>query len=79
MARQEVIEGVSAVYQQDFTRLADRYLLHGDPGRIVARAREYAEAGADTVIFSPVGAGARRRQIVDLFTAEVLLEIQPPA
>lgn len=79
VARQEVIEGVSAVYQQDFTRLADRYLLHGDPGRIVARAREYAEAGADTVIFSPVGAGARRRQIVDLFTAEVLPEIQPPA
>lgn len=78
VARQEVIEGVSAVYQQDFTRLADRYLLHGDPDRVVARAREYADAGADTVIFSPVGAGARRREIVDLFTAEVLPKIQPP-
>ena len=72
VARREVIDGVSAVYQQDFTRLADRYLLHGDPDRVVARAREYADAGAETLVFSPVGAGDRRREIVDLFTAAVL-------
>jgi probable F420-dependent oxidoreductase len=71
-SRREVVEGVSAVYQQDFERLADRYLLHGDPGRVAARAREYADAGAGTLVFCPVGSGARRRQVVDLFTAEVL-------
>ena len=53
VARREVIEDVSAVYQQDFSRLADRYLLHGDPDRVVGRAREYADAGAETLIFSP--------------------------
>jgi probable F420-dependent oxidoreductase len=78
-ARQEVIDGVSAVYEQDFTRLADRYLLHGDPDRVVARAQEYQEAGADTLIFSPVGEGRRRREIVTLFTASVLPRIQPIA
>jgi probable F420-dependent oxidoreductase len=71
-AREEVVAGVSAVYQQDFAPLADRYLLHGDPDRVVARAREYAEAGADTLVFSPVGVGDRRRAIVDLFTTDVL-------
>jgi probable F420-dependent oxidoreductase len=71
-SRQEVVEGVSAVYSQDFDALADRYLLHGDPDRVAARAREYADAGADTLVFSPVGAGDRRREVVDLFTAEVL-------
>jgi probable F420-dependent oxidoreductase len=71
-ARQEVVDGVSAVYQQDFAPLADRYLLHGDPDRVLARAREYADAGAETLVFSPVGAGARRREVVDLFTAAVL-------
>jgi probable F420-dependent oxidoreductase len=71
-SRREVVEGVSAVYQQDFTRLADRYLLHGDPDRVAARAREYADAGADTLVFSPVGAGDRRRAVVDLFTDGVL-------
>jgi probable F420-dependent oxidoreductase len=76
VARQEVIDGVSAVYQQDFTRLADRYLLHGDPDRVVARAREYADAGAGTLVFSPVGAGDRRREIVDLFTSAVLPRVR---
>jgi alkanesulfonate monooxygenase SsuD/methylene tetrahydromethanopterin reductase-like flavin-dependent oxidoreductase (luciferase family) len=76
VARQEVIEGVSTVYQQDFTRLADRYLLHGDPDRVVARAREYADAGAETLIFSPVGEDGRRQEIVDLFTDSVLPQIQ---
>lgn len=76
-SRREVVDGVSAVYQQDFGRLADRYLLHGDPDRVAARAREYADAGADALIFSPVGEGARRRGIVDLFTTAVLPGLRP--
>lgn len=75
-SRQEVVEGVGAVYRQDFGALADRYLLHGDPDRVLARAREYADAGADTLVFSPVGADGRRREIVDLFTAAVLPQLR---
>jgi probable F420-dependent oxidoreductase len=71
-ARAEVVAFVSEVYQQDFTPLADRYLLHGDPDRVAARAREYADAGAETLVFSPVGSGEHRRSGVDLFTREVL-------
>ena len=71
-SRQEVVDGVSAVYQQDFSPLADRYLLHGDPDRVAARAREYADAGAETLVFSPVGEGARREETVALFTRAVL-------
>jgi probable F420-dependent oxidoreductase len=78
-SRQEVVDGVSAVYQQDFSALADRYLLHGDPDRVVARAREYADAGADTLVFSPVGDGRRRAEIVELLTTAVLPRIQQPA
>jgi probable F420-dependent oxidoreductase len=71
-SRQQVVDTVSAVYQQDFDPLADRYLLHGDPDRVAVRAREYADAGAETLVFSPVGAGAQRESVVDLFTAAVL-------
>ena len=78
VARREVVDGVSAVYQQDFSRLADRYLLHGDPDRVVARAREYAAAGAETLVFSPVGLGQRRTEIVDLFTDSVIPRLQQP-
>jgi probable F420-dependent oxidoreductase len=78
-SRHEVVEGVSAVYRQDFGPLADRYLLHGDPGRVAGRVREYADAGADTLVFSPVGSGERRREIVDLFTSDVLPHLRPVA
>jgi probable F420-dependent oxidoreductase len=74
-SRREVVEGVSGVYQQDFSRLADRYLLHGDPDRVAARAREYADAGAETIVFSPVGNGSRRAEIVGLFTTSVLPQL----
>ncbi|MGK5172638.1 LLM class flavin-dependent oxidoreductase [Geodermatophilus sp. CPCC 205761] len=75
-SRRQVVDTVSTVYQQDFDPLADRYLLHGDPDRVAARAREYADAGAETLVFSPVGEGAERRQIVDLFTAQVLRRLR---
>lgn len=76
-SRAEVVEFVSGVYQQDFGPIADRYLLHGDPDRVAARAREYADAGAETLVFSPVGSGDRRREIVDVLTAEVLPRVRP--
>jgi probable F420-dependent oxidoreductase len=75
-SRREVVEGVSAIYQQDFAELADRYLLYGDPERVAARAREYADAGADTLVFSPVGAGDRRTELVELFSTAVLPQLQ---
>jgi alkanesulfonate monooxygenase SsuD/methylene tetrahydromethanopterin reductase-like flavin-dependent oxidoreductase (luciferase family) len=75
-SRQEVVDGVGAVYRQDFSGLADRYLLHGAPDRVAARAREYADAGAETLIFSPVGEGSRRQDIVELFTESVLPQLQ---
>jgi probable F420-dependent oxidoreductase len=71
-SRQDVVDTVSTVYQQDFSALADRYLLHGDPDRVTARVREYADAGAETLVFSPVGEGAARAAVVDLFTSAVL-------
>jgi alkanesulfonate monooxygenase SsuD/methylene tetrahydromethanopterin reductase-like flavin-dependent oxidoreductase (luciferase family) len=77
VSRREVVDGVGAVYQQDFDRVADRYLLHGDPDQVVARIREYEDAGATTLIFNAVGHGPRRREIVDLFTSAVLPRIRP--
>jgi alkanesulfonate monooxygenase SsuD/methylene tetrahydromethanopterin reductase-like flavin-dependent oxidoreductase (luciferase family) len=78
-ARADAVETVSTVYQQDFAPLADRYLLHGDPDRVAARIREFADAGAGTLVFSPVGQGAARRDLVDLFTSAVLPGVRAAA
>ena len=70
-ARREAVEFVSRVYRQDFTSLADRYLLHGDPDRVVARLAEYHAAGAETVIFSPACAPERDADMIALFAEAV--------
>ncbi|WP_024792970.1 LLM class F420-dependent oxidoreductase [Tomitella biformata] len=75
-SRREVVEGVGGTYQQDFERIADRYLLHGNPDQVLARLAEYRDAGAETVVFSPVGEDERRKEIVDLFVQAVLPDLQ---
>jgi probable F420-dependent oxidoreductase len=76
-ARRGAIEVVSQVYQQDFTPLADRYLLHGDPPKVIERLREYYDAGARHLVFSPAAGGAAERAaMLELFAAEVLPEVR---
>ena len=78
-SRQWAIDYVSKVYNQDFAPLADRYLLHGSPQQVVDRIGAYAEAGAETVIFAPVGDDDRRARIADTFAGLVLPLLTPQA
>lgn len=75
-SREWAVDGVSTVYQQDFEHLADRYLVHGTPAQVVDRIREYQQAGAETVIFSPTGEGDRRAHMINLFAQEVLPQVR---
>jgi alkanesulfonate monooxygenase SsuD/methylene tetrahydromethanopterin reductase-like flavin-dependent oxidoreductase (luciferase family) len=76
-ARAEAVRAVSGMYAQDFEPLADRYLLHGDPGMVAARLAEYHAAGAGTVIFSPACPPGRREAVTTVF-AESVLPLLPP-
>lgn len=73
-ARAAAIAGVSTIYQQDFSTLADRYLLHGTPDGVVARASEYRDAGAEWLVFAPVPDA--REATAPFFAAEVLPRLQ---
>lgn len=73
-AREAAVSGVSAIYQQDFSKLADRYLLHGTPDDVVARASAYRDAGAEWLVFAPVPDA--REASVPFFAAEVLRRLQ---
>lgn len=75
-ARRLAVDTVSRTYDQDFTPLADRYLLSGTPDQVSARLREYADAGAETVVFAPAGEGADRDRVVELFAERVLGTVQ---
>lgn len=71
-SRQWAIDYVSKVYQQDFTPLADKYLIHGSPQQVLDRIGQYLDAGAETVIFAPVGDTARRAEIFRTLAAGVV-------
>lgn len=71
-SRQWAIDYVSKVYQQDFTALADKYLIHGSVQQVIDRIGQYRDAGAETVIFAPVGDDALRARICDTFAEGVL-------
>jgi probable F420-dependent oxidoreductase len=76
VARKSAVDTVSAIYQQDFEPLADRYLLHGDPDRILRRLREYHDAGARHLVFGPTARTEPERvAMLELFAAEVLPEL----
>ena len=71
-SRREVIESVSTTYNQDFTALASRYLVHGTSSAVLDRLEEYRQAGVETVIFAPACSAERRTDVVDAFAQAVL-------
>jgi alkanesulfonate monooxygenase SsuD/methylene tetrahydromethanopterin reductase-like flavin-dependent oxidoreductase (luciferase family) len=46
-------ERLSRQYQQDFSKMVAKYTLAGSPQDCVERLREYIDAGATTIMFSP--------------------------
>jgi probable F420-dependent oxidoreductase len=70
-ARRTALDVLGRIYQQDFAPLADRYVPTGTPDRVAARLREYADAGAETVIFSPACPDAELERMAALFAEEV--------
>ena len=76
-ARERAIDVVSKTYQQDFTPMADRYLVAGDPDQVLARLRQYHEAGAEHVVIATAAGSAQERlEMATLFAAEVAPVVQ---
>lgn len=75
-ARRMGVETVSAVYDQDFAPLADRYLLLGDPDTVVARLAEFADAGVSRVLLAIAAPPAERPRIVEAIATEVLPRVR---
>lgn len=75
-ARQAGIDSVGRMYRQDFTSLADQYLVLGNPNEVVTRLREYADSGAETIIVHLAAPASRRDRVLRTFVEEVLPELR---
>jgi probable F420-dependent oxidoreductase len=67
------VGAVSAAYQQDFSMLADRYLLIGAPDAVAERLAQFAAAGVDTVLIQVAADSMEHRsRIIETFASRVL-------
>ncbi len=78
-ARRTVADTVSAIYQQDLRPKAGQLLLAGTPGEVVTRLREYASAGAESLVFAPACGDTDLPRVIATFAEEVLPQVQDAA
>jgi probable F420-dependent oxidoreductase len=72
-ARNTGIGAVSAAYRQDFSALADRYLLIGAPDTVAQRLAEFRAAGVETALIQIAANSVEdRSRIVEAFASRVL-------
>jgi len=72
-AKDTGISTVSSAYQQDFSPLADRYLLLGEPKRVADRLAEFAQAGVGTVLVQVAARTAPdRNRIIESLANDLL-------
>jgi len=72
-ARSTAVRTVSAAYKQDFSTLADRYLLIGAPDEVGERLAQFAAVGVDTVLIQAAADSTEHRsQIVETFANRML-------
>jgi probable F420-dependent oxidoreductase len=72
-ARSTGVAAVSGAYSQDFSTLADRYLLIGTPEAVTERLAQFAAAGVDTVLIQiAADSEEHRSRIVETFASRVL-------
>lgn len=75
-AREQGIAKVSAAYRQDFTPLADKYLLLGTPEDVIERVEEYRAAGADRMILNIAAEPAHQRRVTETLATKVLPQLR---
>jgi len=71
MAREQAAKALGRNYAQDFTKIAGRYALWGNPDDCRNRLKEYVDAGARTVMISWACRHEDIEQNLDLFAKEV--------
>jgi alkanesulfonate monooxygenase SsuD/methylene tetrahydromethanopterin reductase-like flavin-dependent oxidoreductase (luciferase family) len=72
-ARTVGVGAVSAAYRQDFSMLADRYLLIGAPDAVADRLAQFATAGVGTVLIQVAADSTEHRsRIVETIASRVL-------
>jgi probable F420-dependent oxidoreductase len=75
-ARDLALERLNTQYNQDFSTLLDRYIIHGDPEQVRDRLHDYLTAGVKTILVAPACPEKHTRDLEELLAAEVLPQMR---
>lgn len=78
-ARRQAIDIVGSIYQQDFSRLVDRYVIAGTPADCRRRVAQYAQAGATAIMTNLACSDEEKPEMLRLFAEEVMPQFEVPA
>jgi alkanesulfonate monooxygenase SsuD/methylene tetrahydromethanopterin reductase-like flavin-dependent oxidoreductase (luciferase family) len=68
---------LSKQYNQDFSKMIDKYAIAGDPDRCAQRLREYVDSGARTIILSAASPMHYVEEAERFMAQEVLPRFRP--
>lgn len=71
-AHERAVARLSRQYNQDFSAIADRYCALGTPDEVIARLRQFAAAGVEHFILTPIAPPDAYMDHVDLFARTIM-------
>lgn len=71
-ARRQAVDIVGGIYQQDFSRLVDRYVIAGTPADCRRRVEEYTQAGTTAIMTNLACDDGEKHKMARLFAEEVM-------
>jgi probable F420-dependent oxidoreductase len=71
-ARARGVKELTYRYDQDFSRLVDRYCVYGPPARVVEGLRAYVDAGCSYLILAPIMTPGRQDEELSRYATDVL-------
>jgi probable F420-dependent oxidoreductase len=71
-AHERAVARLSRQYNQDFSKIADRYAAVGTTDQVIARLRAFADAGVSHFILTPITPADAYMEHVDLFAKELM-------
>jgi probable F420-dependent oxidoreductase len=71
-AHERAVARLSRQYNQDFSKIADRYCALGTVDQVIARLREFAAAGVRHFILTPITPPDAYMEHIELFAREIM-------
>ena len=76
VARRRGVEEMTYRYEQDFSKLVDKYCAYGSPQKVVDALSAFIEAGVNYLILAPITPPEERDEHLERLSREVIPHLE---